>query len=106
MCKNIICKKPHSVRIFNSPLPKKKKTATFYNKQGKIIKTQHFGSFGMSDFTIHKDEERKERYLNRHRKRENWDNPLSAGALSRWILWNKPSLRESIKDFKNRFNLK
>ena len=99
-------KKPHRVKIFNSPLPKKKKTATFYNKKGKIIKTIHFGSFGMSDFTIHKDEERKQRYLTRHQKRENWNDPLTAGALSRWILWNKTTLRESIKDFKQKFNLK
>jgi len=106
MCKNIICKKPYKLKITKSNNPKKKFTAIFFNKEGKKIKTQHFGSFGMSDFTKHKDEERKERYLNRHRKRENWDNPLSAGALSRFILWNKPSLRESIKDFKNRFNLK
>ena len=30
-------------------------------------KTIHFGSAGMSDFTINKDEERKKRYINRHK---------------------------------------
>ena len=60
----------------------------------------------MSDFTKHRDEERKKRYLQRHRARENWNDYKSAGALSRWILWNKPSLRASISDYKNRFNLK
>ena len=69
-------------------------------------KTIHFGAAGMSDFTINKDPARKERYLKRHKKRENWNNPLSAGALSRWILWNKPNLKDSIKDFENRFKLK
>jgi len=38
----------------------------------------HFGSAGMSDYTIHKDKERKERFLARHRKNEEWDNPLTA----------------------------
>lgn len=66
-------------------------------------KTTHFGAKGYSDFTIHKDEARKERYLARHRKRENWDDPTTAGALSRWILWNKPTLEESIDDYKTRF---
>ena len=60
----------------------------------------------MSDFTKHRDPARKERYLKRHKANENWNNPLTAGALSRWILWNKPTLSASIKDFEDRFNLK
>ena len=31
-------------------------------------KTVSFGAAGMSDFTKHKDTERKQRYLNRHKK--------------------------------------
>jgi len=84
----------------------KKWKAIFYDDEGKKIKTVQFGSKGMSDFTIHKDKERKQRYLDRHRKRENWNDPMTAGALSRWILWNKPTLEASIKDFKKRFKLK
>ncbi len=72
---------------------------------GDATKTVHFGAKGASDFTLNKDPERKERYLNRHSKRENWENPLTAGALSRWILWNKTTLKGSIADFKKRFNL-
>ena len=76
--------------------------ATFYNNNNKI-KTIHFGAAGMSDFTKHKDNFRKQRYLNRHKNNENWNNPMTAGALSRWILWNKPSLKASIDDYKKRF---
>ena len=32
----------------------------------------HFGRQGYSDYTKHKDKERMERYLTRHRRRENW----------------------------------
>ena len=32
----------------------------------------YFGAAGYSDFTIHKDEERKKRYILRHEKNENW----------------------------------
>jgi formamidopyrimidine-DNA glycosylase len=67
--------------------------------------TTHFGAEGYSDFTQHKDEARKQRYINRHTKNENWNNYKSAGALSRWILWNKSTLSASIKDYKKKFNL-
>ena len=32
----------------------------------------HCGQAGASDFTKHKDPERKERYIDRHKKNENW----------------------------------
>ena len=83
----------------------KKLQAIFYDSNKKKIQTIPFGSAGMSDYTLHKDPKRKERYLDRHRKRENWNDPTSAGALSRWLLWNKPSYRDSVKDFKSRFKL-
>jgi len=69
-------------------------------------KTIHFGSAEMSDFTIHKDPERKERYLKRHIKNEDWNNIKTAGFFSRWLLWNLPTLNKSIKDTENRFNIK
>ena len=90
------------VVIKKSTNPKKKYMAVF-TKNGKKVKSTHFGQAGASDFTKHKDPERKKRYLNRHRKNENWNSPMTAGSLSRWILWNKPGFRDSIKDYKKRF---
>ena len=66
-------------------------------------KTIPFGAKGYEDFTIHKDETRKNLYLNRHRKNEDWGNAYSAGFYSRWVLWNKPTLKESIDDLNKRF---
>ena len=66
-------------------------------------KTVSFGAAGMSDFTKHKDSERKQRYINRHKKNENWSDPTTAGFMSKNLLWNKPTLTESIKDTNNRF---
>ena len=60
------------VSIKPSKNNKKKYTAIFY-ENGKKKKTTHFGAGGMSDFTKHGDEDRKKRYLDRHRKNENWD---------------------------------
>jgi len=68
-------------------------------------RTVRFGAAGMSDFTKNKDEERKQRYLDRHRARENWDDITTAGAWSRWLLWNKPTITESLADLKKRFDL-
>ena len=55
-----------------------------------------FGAAGYSDFTMRKDPERKNRYIERHKKHENWNNPETAGYLSRFILWNKPTIKQSI----------
>ena len=63
----------------------------------------HFGAKTYEDYTIHKDPERKERYIDRHSKNEDWNNPLTAGFYSRWILWNRPTLEDSIPDTNRRF---
>jgi hypothetical protein len=93
----------HLIKIKKSTKPEKKYMAIFENCENGREKITHFGSAGMSDFTKHKDPERKKRYLDRHRKNENWNDPTSAGALSALILWNKPTLRASIADYKRRF---
>jgi hypothetical protein len=81
------------------------------NKKFYIItsdnKKVYFGAAGMSDMTIHKNEERKLRYIKRHQKNENWTKTgiNTAGFWSRWYLWNKPTLDESYKDIKKRFSI-
>jgi hypothetical protein len=69
-------------------------------------KTIHFGATGYSDFTLHKDKKRRDRYDNRHRAREDWTDPLTAGFWAKWILWNKPTLLGSIRDTNRRFSNK
>lgn len=71
------------------------------DENGKKIK---FGAVGYEDFTMHKDTQRKERYWNRHRK-EDWSDLYKAGTWSRYLLWNKTTLRDSIKDMEERFNI-
>jgi hypothetical protein len=105
-------KKPSSVEISRSSKPEKKLMAIFYDDEGKKMKTTHFGQRGASDYTKHGDKERMERYLERHgggfetSTKEDWKDPTTAGSLSRWILWNKPSLKGSFDDYKSRFGLK
>jgi len=91
------------IKITKSTKADKKMMAVF-EKNGRQI-TRHFGAKNYSDYTIHKDAERKQRYDKRHRSRETWTDPTTPGALSKYILWNKPSLRASIADYKRRFKL-
>ena len=94
------------VVIKKSTNPKKKLSAVFSASGSSRTKTIHFGQSGAPDYTKTKDKERKRLYILRHRQRENWNAPTTAGALSRWVLWNKESRSASINDFKRRFNLK
>ena len=84
--------------ISKSSKPQKKFQAVIDGR-----KTIHFGQAGASDFTKHNDTERKQRYIDRHKKRENWQDPTTAGFFAKHVLWNKPTLTESIKDLDNRY---
>jgi len=89
---------------------KHKYEAVFLNTKTDKKNTVKFGAIKQNgepyeDFTTHKDPERKERYIKRHEKREDWNNPLSPGALSRFILWNKETIKDSLIDYLKRFNL-
>jgi hypothetical protein len=66
-------------------------------------KTVSFGAAGMSDYTKHQDAERKERYINRHKKKEDWSNPKTAGFYAKNVLWNKTSLQASVADINKKF---
>ena len=89
------------VYIKKSTKPNKKLMAVFV-RHDKTRKTIHFGQAGADDYTITKDKQK--RYLDRHRKNEDWTKPESAGALSKWILWGKSTSRkDNIAEFKKRF---
>jgi len=65
----------------------------------------NFGASGYSDYTKHKDPMRKKRYIARHETREDWTNPYTAGFWSRWLLWNMPTVQQSINDINHRFGI-
>lgn len=71
------------------------------DENGKKVK---FGAVGYSDYTIHKDDERKERYISRHSK-EDWTDLGKAGTWSRYALWNKKTLNDSLTDMENKFGI-
>ena len=79
------------------------------NKKMKAVidgkKTVHFGQAGASDMTQHKDKDRKQRYIDRHKKNENWgaSGVKTAGFYSRWLTWNQDTLTKSVDDMNKRF---
>jgi hypothetical protein len=104
------------IKIIPSNVKGKKYSAFFKLDNGKEKKV-NFGARGYRDYTLinnpkskfyikerEKREKVKQSYLKRHAK-EDWNNVLTAGSLSRWVLWELPSLAGSIRKFKNKFNL-
>jgi hypothetical protein len=83
--------------------PKKKFTAI---RVLPSIKHIMFGDSAYEDYTHHKDGDRKNAYLMRHKSTENWNNTDTAGFWSRWLLWNKKTLDASIKDIEDKFEIK
>jgi hypothetical protein len=70
----------------------------------------YFGQAGAKDYTLHdKDirDARKKAYISRHRN-EDWtkSNIHSSAFWAKHLLWNKPTIKESIKDVENKFNIK
>jgi len=92
--------KLHYYYPYKSDKPEKK-----YYIITKSEKKIYFGQANASDFTLHKNEARKQLYINRHKNNENWTKSGidTAGFWSRWLLWNKPSIKESYEDIKKRF---
>ena len=90
--------------LYPSNLKTKKYTVKFINEQTGRINTIHFGAAGMSDYTLHKDDRRKELYKLRHIN-DNLNDLNFAGCWSWWLLWNKKTLEESIHDMEKRFKI-
>lgn len=92
------------VKRFKKLKGNSKKYEIIFEKNGKTY-TRKFGAAGMSDYTIHKDKERRERYISRHKKDLRTNDPMKPGYLSMYILWNKPSIKASLADYKRRVNI-
>ena len=87
---------------------KHKYMATF-ELNGRTHKVK-FGALGYNDyinycrFSLGMAEERKNQYIRRHQVREDWTDITKPGTWSRYILWNKPTLKESLSDMRQRFS--
>jgi hypothetical protein len=75
-------------------------------------KTIHFGARGYGDFIQYSKEnkelalKKRDAYLKRHIKNEDWTDLNTAGTWARYILWGEPTLSKSIKEMEKRFKIK
>lgn len=85
---------------------KKKFKAVFKNRKTGRERGVKFGSNipFLEDYTIHKDDKRKDNFLKRFSKtiQKQKNNPLSPMFWSLNLLWNKPSYSASLKDTKDK----
>ena len=100
--------KGFNVKLYPADDGKHKFTVDIYNNKYHI-KRLSFGAEGYGDFTIHNNEEQKKAYIARHSAMEqDWTAKgiLTAGFWARWLLWNKPTIEESMADIEKRFDIK
>lgn len=97
-----------SCALYVSDQARKKFRIEITDSRTQTTRIVHFGAKGYSDYTIHRDRDRMERYTIRHRARENWTRSgiYTAGFWAKWLLWNKPSLTASIQDTARRFRFR
>jgi len=80
----------------------KRLMSTFSN--GKVV---HFGLDGGQTYIDSGDKVKRAAYLARHEKNEKWDDPYTAGSLSRWLLWgDSTSLDKNHQVYMKRFAAK
>ena len=88
------------------PYKSDKSEKKFYiiTKENKKV---YFGQANASDFTIHKDEARKNRYILRHEKNESnfWNRSGidTASFWSRFYLWEKPTKQAAYEYIKSHY---
>ena len=80
-----------TVRLSRSPQDGKRLVAKFPDK------TIHFGSSAGQAFVDHKDPKIRSAWLARHRVSADFADYRTAGALARWILWEKPTIAGAVR---------
>jgi hypothetical protein len=90
------------ISLEKSIKPNKKLVITF-SEPNLII---HFGSKNSSTYLDHHDKVKRSNYLKRHIVNEDWNNPISRGALSMWLLWGPTTnLNENLIYYLKHFNI-
>jgi len=75
-----------------------------YQAAANTGKTVHFGAVGYESFIDHKDPKRRDNYISRHGS-EDWSrsNIMSPAFMSRWLLWERPSLTAAIANLNRKY---
>ena len=78
--------------------------AVFKNKKTGRERKTYFGDSSMDHYTIHKDKQRRENYLSRHKRDLRTNDPTRKGFLSYYILWGpSTSIKANTAAYRKRF---
>lgn len=68
------------------------------------IKRFIFGALGYMDYIQYYQkygkevaDKKKKAYIARHKVNEKWNNKNTSCYYARWVLWNKPTIQESLR---------
>lgn len=95
------------IDIVDSPRQNKRFRAIFRRENGRTFH-RDFGSPGATTFADIADPQKRAAYLARHGAAaagQDWNRPDTPGALSRWILWERPNMQQAVNMFRQRFGL-
>lgn len=68
-------------------------------------KSIHFGQKGSQTFIDHANEQKKKAWIARHKVREDWDDPFTAGFWSKHALWNAKDMHQSLHILSTKYNI-
>lgn len=89
----------------NAPKDGKRAIAFFIMDDGKT-KRKKFGQYkSLGTFFDGASEEKKNAYIKRHQVRENFNDIMTAGALSRWVLWEDTNRSKLEKLINRKFGI-
>ena len=94
------------LRVVPTPTLSKKYAAVFVQLPNGRQRTVRFGTGSNYVSNPRKTARDRAAYIARHRVNENHNDPLTPGALSRWLLWGESrSLARNTAAFRRRFRL-
>ena len=72
----------------------------------------NFGGRGCGDFIEYSAvgppglaRAKRRAYIARHGATERWGDPAAPATLSRYLLWERPTLREAVENYRKRFKV-
>ena len=78
---------------------------------GGITRSVHFGAASYGDYTAYHAQdpalaaEKRRGYIRRHGATEDWTDPTTAGTLSRYVLWELPTIPAAVAAYRRRFGV-
>ena len=83
-----------------------RKGKRFLIEMPKFKRSHHFASDVGKTFIDHKDQKKKDAWIQRHKGDRNYNSKHSGIYHSRKLLWSAPTLKEAIKDYEKEHNVK